>query len=310
MTDPSPTPAQVVVITGASGGIGRATALAFARDGARLVLVSRSAEALEEVAAECKAAGGEALVIAADVADDVAMEKAAGVAVERFGRIDVWVEAAAVLIAGPFGSESVDEIRRLVDTNVMGSVLGARAALNVFREQGSGVLILMGSLLGLVTNPLAPLYAMSKSAIRGLALNLRQAVAAYPNIHVSVILPGPVDTTLFQRAANHTGRQLRAIPPPVAPERVAATIVRCARHPKRQATAGAVARAVLVAHRLSPRLTEWAVARYSAPGLVRRNREEDSSGFLFDTPAGGLLRSQWRHGELRRRLGARMGARR
>lgn len=300
---------DVVVITGASGGMGRAAALLFADRGARLVLAARGEQALREVASDCERRGGEALVVPTDVRDEQAMEHLARRAVDRFGRIDVWVEAAAGMIAGPFGAEPLDEIRHLVDTNIMGTVLGARMALNRFRSQGHGVLVIVASLLGIVTNPLAAVYSMSKFAARGLALNLRQAVAAYPDVHVSLVVPGPVDTALFHRAANHTGRQLRAIPPAIAPERLAATIVRCAQRPRRQATAGAVSRAVLAGHRLAPGLTEWAVARYSAPGLIRRTPEKDTTGWLFEPPPGGVLHSQWRRGRLRRRLGERLGQR-
>jgi short-subunit dehydrogenase len=293
----------VVVITGASGGIGRATALAFAETGARLVLASRSEQALREVASACERNGGEAVVVPTDVRDAQAMEHLARRAVDRFGRIDVWVEAAAVMIAGPFGSEPLDEIRALVDTNVVGTVLGARMALTTFRSQGHGVLVIVSSLLGLVTNPLSPLYSMTKFAVRGLALNLRQAVTTQPDVHVSLVLPGPVDTALFQRAANHTGHQLRAIPPASAPHRVASTVVRSARRPRRQTTSGVISRLVLAGHRVTPRLTEWAVARYSAAALTRRAAQEDTSGWLFEPPPGGVLQGRWRRGELRRRLG-------
>ncbi|GIF74454.1 hypothetical protein Asi02nite_39720 [Asanoa siamensis] len=135
------------MITGASSGIGRATARAFAAAGARLVLVSRDADALADVDRECRGRGGQVLVVPTDIADPAAVDRLAARAEEHYGRVDVWVEAASVGIAGPFGSESVDEIRRLVDVNVLGTTLCARAALNAFRRQGSGVLVIVGSLL-------------------------------------------------------------------------------------------------------------------------------------------------------------------
>lgn len=187
-------PDAVVLVTGASSGIGRATALAFAAEGARLVLAARSPGALAEVERDCRARGAQVLVVPTDIGDPAAVERLAHSAVQRYGRIDVWVEAAAVGIAGPLGSESVDEIRRLVDTNVFGSVLCSRAALTTFRRQGDGTLVLVGSLLSVFPNPTIPLYSMSKFAIRGLALSLQQAVARHPRIRVSLVLPGPVDT--------------------------------------------------------------------------------------------------------------------
>jgi NAD(P)-dependent dehydrogenase (short-subunit alcohol dehydrogenase family) len=297
----------VVVITGASSGIGRATALAFAAAGARLVLASRSPEALSQVAADCLERGGQALVVPTDIADPAAVERLATLAVREFGRIDVWVEAAAVGIAGQLGSESVEEIRRLVDTNVFGAVLCARAALGTFRRQGKGTLVMVGSLLSLFPNPQVPLYSMSKFAIRGLALNLRQAVAGDPGIRVCLVLPGPVDTPFFVRAANHTGRRLRAIPPASAPERLAATIVACARRPRRQATSGVVGHLALAAHRVAPRAAEWLVARWSAAMITQPRPAPGGSGSLFDAPPSGAVHGGYRRGGVRRRIGEWLG---
>ncbi|GAA4937182.1 SDR family NAD(P)-dependent oxidoreductase [Actinoplanes utahensis] len=297
----------VVLVTGASSGVGRATALAFAADGAYLVLASRGAEALAEVADECRARGAEVLVVPTDIGDPAAVDRLAAAAVERFGRIDVWIEAAAVGIAGQLGSESVDEIRRLIDTNVFGVVLCCRAALTRFREQGHGRLVLVGSLLSLFPNPLVPLYSMSKFAIRGLALNLRQTVAGNPRIRVGLVLPGPIDTPFFQRAANHTGRRLRAIPPAYAPERVAATILRCARRPRRQTTAGVVSHLALIAERIAPRATEAAVSWWSMALVTGPQPDEDRSGSLFSPPSSGAVSGGYRRGSLRRRLGDRLG---
>jgi len=297
----------VVLVTGASSGLGRATALAFAADGAHLVLAARGAEALAEVAHECRARGAEALVVPTDIADPAAVDRLAAAAVDRFGRIDVWVEAAAVGIAGQLGSESVEEIRRLVDTNVFGVVLCSRAALIRFREQGHGTLVLVGSLLSLFPNPLVPLYSMSKFAIRGLALNLRQTVAGNPRIRVGLVLPGPIDTPFFQRAANHTGRRLRAIPPAYAPERVAAAVLRSARRPRRQTTAGLVSHLGLIAERVAPRATEAAVSWWSMTLVTGPQPDGSGSGSLFEPPPSGAVDGGYRRGAVRRRLGAWLG---
>jgi short-subunit dehydrogenase len=297
----------VVVVTGASSGIGRATALAFAGLGARLVLAARDPQALGEVERACQARGAQVLVAPTDITDAAAVERLGRRAVERFGRVDVWVQAAATLIAGPLGSEPVEELRRLVEVNVVGAALSARAALATFRVQGQGTLVIVGSLLGLVPNPQVPLYSMTKYAARGLALNLRQAVAGQPGIEVCLVMPGPVDTPMFQRAANHTGRQLRAIPPAAAPERVAAAIVACARRPRRQTTAGAVSWLLLASHRVAPRLADWLVARWSATTLTRPNRTPDTSGALFAPVPIAATHGGWRRGRLRRRLGERLG---
>lgn len=292
-----------VVITGASSGLGRATALAFAREGAKLALAARSVEDLRDVAGACAQLGSEAVAVPTDISDPAAVQRLADRAVERFGRIDVWVEVAAVLIAGPFEAHQVGELRRLIDTNVAGSAFGAHTAMRRFRTQDSGVLVIVSSLLGLMPAPAAPAYAMSKFAMRGLALSLRQAVADNGRIHVCTVLPGPVDTPMYQRAANRTGREVRAIPPASAPERVARAVVGCARRPRRQTTAGLASWAALVFHRLTPRLTEWVVAQYSARTLTRRAAAPDTGGAVFERRPGGFVHGGWRRGRLRRRLG-------
>ena len=296
----------VVVISGASSGIGRATAHAFAAHRARLVLAARGTEDLETVARECEARGGTALTVTADITEPATADRLAQQAVEHFGRIDVWIEDAAVLVAGRLEDHTVDDIRQLVETNVTGAALGARAAMRVFRTQGSGVLIMVSSLLGVTPSRVVPAYAMSKFAVRGLALSLRQAVVHDSDIHVCTVLPGPVDTPVYQRAANRTGLQLRAIPPATAPERVAATIVSCARRPRRQATTGFVAHWILASHRIAPRVTEWAVAQYSARAVVRPTAAPQTDGAVF-TPGAASVHGGWRRGRLRRRIGNRLG---
>jgi len=299
---------RVVVITGASSGIGRASALAFAGQGSRLVLAARGREALADVELACRGRGADVLVVPTDIGDPDAVTALERAAVAEFGGIDVWVQAAAATLAGPLGSEPLPETRRLLDTNILGNVLVARTALARFEAQGHGVLVIVGSLLGIFPNPQVPLYSMTKYAARGLAFNLRQAVAGLPGVDVCLVLPGPVDTPLFRRSANHTGRRLRAIPPATAPERVAATIVACARRPRREATSGVLAHAALVLHRVAPRSTERLVARWSAALITAAAPAPETPGTLFapeSTP--GEVHGGYRRGRLRRRLGERLG---
>lgn len=166
----------------------------------------------------------------------------------------------------------------------------------------------MGSLLGLVINPLVPLYSMSKFAARGLALILRQSVAGYRDVHVCLVLPGPVDSPMFQRAANHTGPSATCHPARVRPRAPGRHHRRLRQEPRRQATAGVISHLLLVAHRLAPRLTEWAVAWWSATTLTRRVPVPDSPGALFTRFPTGVVHGGWRRGRLRRRFGERLGA--
>jgi len=297
----------VVVLVGASSGIGRATALAFAEHGARLVLAARSGQALDEVTRACTARGAVALAVPTEVVDAAAVDTLAEVAVERFGRIDVWVHDASTLIAGALEATPPEEARRLVDVNVTGCINGARTALRTFRAQQQGVLIVVSSLLGLLPNPALPVYVASKFAARGLAMSLHHAVADTRDVHVCVVLPGSVDTPIFRRAANHTGRRLRAIPVAYAPERVAAVIVTRARRPRRQSTVGLGNRVLLAGHRLAPRPTEWAVARWSARFLTEDVPAPDSPGRLFSADGGDPVHGGHRRGRLRSRSGERFG---
>jgi len=298
----------VAVITGASSGVGRATALALADHRGRLVLAARGTEALESVAAECRARGGDAIAVPTDVSDPDAVDALGDTAEVTYGRIDLWISAAAVLVAGPFGSATVDEARRLVAVNVEGSLWSARRALRSFEREERGTLILVGSLLGLVPNPLVSEYVMSKFAIRGLALALQPVVAGRPDVHVALMMPGPIDTPMFEHAANRTGRVVGAIPPSIAPERVAAGILALARSPHRQRTVGFWPWMMFFAHRIAPGATEWTVARYSAATLTRPQAAAASSGDLFEPPNESRTTGDWRWGSWRRDLGARLGA--
>ena len=190
---------------------------------------------------------------------------------------------------------------------MFGGYLGSRAALRTFQEQGHGVLINVSSLLGIVTNPVVPTYVMSKFAVRGLTLSLRNAMAGHRRIHVCVVMPGPVDTPIFDNAANSTGRELRVIPPGYAPERVAAAIVRCARRPRRQATVGVIGHLILLGHHVSPRLTDWGVAQWSGRLITRSAPAEERSGSVHEPAGEERLHGGYRKGRVRRRLGEGLG---
>jgi NADP-dependent 3-hydroxy acid dehydrogenase YdfG len=298
---------SVVVVTGATSGVGRASAHAFAGHRARLVLAARDRDALDDVVLECQRRGGRAVAVPTDITVAGDLERLAASAVATFGRIDTWVNAAGALVAGPLGGETVEEIDQLLDTNVRGTLLASRAALVRFREQRSGVLINVSSLLGVFPNPVVPIYTMTKFAVRGLSLALYHQSAAWPGVDVCTVLPGAIDTPLFQRAANHTGWRLRAIATALAPERVAATVVSCARRPRRQAVVGWVGRGLLVAHRVAPATAEWATARAVARLLVRHEAAPDTSGELFGPEQPAHLHGGWRKVAARRRAGEAMG---
>jgi NAD(P)-dependent dehydrogenase (short-subunit alcohol dehydrogenase family) len=242
----------VVVITGASSGFGRAAALAFARAGASVSLAARGREALEDTAHACRQVGADALVVTADVGDAEAVDQLANRTVERFGRIDVWVNNAGVILYGRFEDCPAEDFERVVRTNVLGQVHGARAALRQFRKQGHGVLINMGSVWGRVSSPQVSAYVASKHAVRAFSECLREELRDEPDIEVATMLPQAADTPIFAHAGNYTGRQVCPIPPLVTAEEVADGILACVRDPKREVTFGRAGRLVGVFHTAAP----------------------------------------------------------
>lgn len=248
---------RVVVVTGASSGIGRATVQRLAEDGATVVAAARRKEALQELADSLADAPGEVVPMALDVTEAAAVEELADEVVGRFGRLDAWVNNAAVHLFGRFEELPYDDWRRVIDTNVFGYVHGARAAIPYFREQGHGVLVNVGSMLSTVPTPLQSAYVTSKFAIKGLTDSLRQELQDAPEIAVTLILPGPIDTPMFQSAGNHTGRRVQAPSPTIAATRVANAIVSAIEHPRREVPIGVTStRPVLAARKLLPGTTE------------------------------------------------------
>ena len=276
-----------MVITGASSGIGRAAALRIARRGSSLALCARSEEPLAEVAAACEAAGASVLHRALDVGDEEAVESFAAGVEDRFGRIDVWVNNAATMAYGTFDQIRPDVFRGIVDTNLMGQVHGARAALRRFRRQGSGVLINMSSIWGRIPSPQVTPYVVSKHAVRALTECLQAELADEPEIYVTALMPQAVDTPIFEHAGNYTGRQVRPIPPVLDPEKVAAGIEACAENPKLQVSYGLLGRALELVHAAAPPLYR----RVAHPAFV-----DGTWGQVPADPAdGNVLRSTRPH---------------
>lgn len=286
---------RTVVITGASSGIGRAAARLFADEGANLVLAGRDAETLEPVAAECEARGASVIGVPTDVAVEADVLRLADAAVERFGRIDVWVGNASLYSFGTFEQTPSDAFDRVLDVNLRGQVYGARAALRVFRRQGSGVLISVASLYSRITSPLVGPYITSKFALLAFLEVLRMELRGTPEIHVCAVLPATIDTPIHQHAANYTGRAVRPLPPVTDPLRVARTIVRVAHRPRRQTQVGRVQSVAVYLRALAPGAYE-AVVSAAYPALaLRKGAALRSSGNLFspDRAATGVT-GGWR----------------
>lgn len=218
---------QVVVITGASSGIGREVALQYARRRARLVLASRSEDSLREVAEECSGAGAaDVLVQATDIAECDDVQKLFDVAVTTFGRVDVTVQSAAITAFGRFEDVPADVFEAIIRTNLLGSANVARGALTHYQQRGTGHLILVGSLLGAVAVPYQSAYVASKFALCGLVRSLRQENRNLPGVRVHGVYPGPVDTPVYGTAENYLGQTPRVPPTADTAATIAKAIVR------------------------------------------------------------------------------------
>jgi NAD(P)-dependent dehydrogenase (short-subunit alcohol dehydrogenase family) len=230
---------RVVLVVGASSGIGRAVAQALARRGDDLVLAARSASTLEEAARECVAIGASsARAHVADVRDAEAVQSLVEGVVAEHGRLDAVVVTAAVLAHGPFEQVPAQVFEESVRTNVVGTANVARAALPVLRRQQGGTLVLTGSVLGHVAVPDMTPYVVSKWAVRGLARQLGLETRDAEGVHVCLVEPGAVDTPIYQQGANYTGKALRPPFPVGSPERVAARVVELLDQPRATASVG------------------------------------------------------------------------
>ncbi len=258
---PRPLSEQVIVIVGASSGIGRASALAFAAGGAKVVCAARGAQGLETVVGEIRRDGGQAVAVPTDVADPAAVRALAGRAEQEYGRIDTWVNVAAVGIWGRVEDVTGAEFDRVMRVNFLGHVHGVHAALPALRRAGGGTIIGVSSVEGVRAVPLQAPYAASKFALRALYDCLRIELAQDGDpITVTTILPASVDTPFFEHARSKLGVMVKPPPPVYAPEVVAESIVFAAQHPRREIPVGGAAAALILGQRLSPALTDAVLA--------------------------------------------------
>lgn len=248
---------QVVVITGASSGIGLVTAREAARRGAKLVVAARAEDALRRLVEEITSQGGEAVHVVADVGRQDDVRRIAETALERFGRIDTWVNNAGVSIYGKIMDTPFEDMRRLYETNFWGVVYGSVVAAEHLRQRG-GALINVGSVLSDRAIPVQGVYSSSKHAVKGFtdALRMELEEEGAP-VSVTLIKPSTIDTPYTKHAKNLLEDKEPSLPPPVyAPETVAEAILHCAETPERDVYVGGGGKALSVMGKYAPRLSD------------------------------------------------------
>ena len=261
---------QVIVITGASSGIGLATAIAAAQKGARLVLAARSKQTLDDIAHRLGSQGAQVITVEADVGDRQQVEAIANAAIAQFGRIDTWVNNAGVSVYGRLDEVSMEDSRRMFDTNYWGLVYGSLAALPHLRAHG-GALINLGSEASEATIPLQVMYSASKHAVKAFTDGLRMELDVdRAPVSITLIEPTAVDTPYPEHAGNYLDQEPKLPMPMIEPEKVAAAILEAATSPAKDVRVGVMSKVNTTLARLLPPIAEAMAKRQ----MGRQQREE------------------------------------
>lgn len=293
------------MVTGASSGIGRAAARTLARQGWNVVLASRSASALAAVQRECSEYGIDTLALPTDVGSEGDVDSLFASAVERFGKVDAVVHAAASVAYGRFQDVPADVFNQVIATNLLGTANVARAALRQFGGQAGGRLVLMGSLLGKIAVPYLSPYVTSKWGVQGLARMIQIEARETPGVEVTIVSPGSVNTPAYSQAGNYTGWEGRPPPPVDPPEKVARAIVRSLSAPRRERSVGIANHVVVLGFRLLPGIFDPAVSPLmKLAGLSRRPVPDHPGSVLEPQPDGEAEHGWW--GRFGRRSNSRV----
>lgn len=285
---------RVVVVTGASSGIGLATSLRLAAAGASVVLAARSEASLVEAEKRCAASDVPTLVVPTDVSDGKAVDALMAAARDRFGRVDAVVHAAAVLAYGRFTDVPAEVFDQVQATNILGTANVARSALEVFTAQEGGRLVVVGSVLGKITAPFMSSYATSKWAVHGLVRTLQIEARQTPGVDVTLVSPGGVDTPIYQQAGNYAGRVGKPPPPVDPPEYVAQAILGALERPRREVSVGLANTWMVTGFRMLPSTFDWLVTPLMTRiGLSDRLVAEHPGNVTHSRPEGNALSGGW-----------------
>ena len=297
---------RVVVVTGASAGVGRAVATEFARRGDRVALLARGQAGLDGAAAGVEAAGGRALAIATDVADHAQVEKAAVQVEEELGPIDVWVNVAMTSVLAAFVDIEPDEFRRVTEVTYLGYVYGTKAALDRMRPRNRGAIVQVGSALAYRGIPMQSAYCGAKHAIQGFHDSLRtELLAERSGVHVTMVQMPALNTPQFDWVRSRLPRRSQPVPPIYQPEVAARAVVYAADHPRRREYwVGETTVGTIAANAVIPAVLDRYLARTGITGQqVDEPEDPDRPDNLFE-PVDGL-RDHGAHGRFDDRAFAR-----
>ena len=275
---------QVVVLMGASSGIGRETAVRFARKGAKVVASARGEEGLDSLVQEIRDEGGEAIAVPADTSEFEQVKAVADRAVQEYGRLDTWVHLAAVGLFATFEQTTPEEFARVIDVNLMGQVYGAMAALPHIKREGRGTLIHISSVEAKRSFPFHSAYGASKHGIDGFleALRVELRHEGWP-IGVTQVMPATINTPFFDKGRTKLGVKPVGVPPIYEPETVANMILYAGENPARDLVSGGAAQALILNQRLSPRILDAILTTRVgfSPQKTEEPRSEDDPDNLY-----------------------------
>lgn len=277
---------QVVVIVGASSGIGRDMALRFAKAGSRVVVAARSEQGLASLVQDIMEQGGKAVYAVCDTTDRTQVQAVADLAVKTYGRVDSWVQVAGVGLYASFEETTPEEFQRLMDINFMGQVHAAQVALPLLRREGRGAFISIGSGESYISMPLNSAYSASKHALEGLMDTLRRELMADGTpISVTSIKPAAINTPFFNNARNKMGVKPRGAPPYYDPSVVSECALYAAANPVRDLYAGGPAHVMKIGQSITPGLTDRIMAKIGIPTEQTKIPDGYEEGSLY-APSG------------------------
>jgi short-subunit dehydrogenase len=273
---------STIVITGASSGIGKATALAFAKLGANLILAARSETLLQQLASECEALGANAIAVPTDVTERSSVEHLYQTALTFYGAIDVWINNAGVGALGEFDKTPLEAQEQVIRTNLMGPFYGSYFVMPHFKKRRKGIIINTNSTGAFIGAPFSVSYSASKFGLRGLSEALRYEVQDLKDIHICDIFASFVDSPGFRHSANYLGKEAKPAPPLIDPDKVAETMVKLVQRPRSSIHLGSTDFIGRFGHMILPGLTGKIMNKFEREYFKKAKEVPRTEGNLFE----------------------------